>query len=169
MTDSRMEGVVNRTMATRKNPHTPRSEIKAHECLCDYCTGKCCRYFSLPITNPKTWNDFDTVRWYLAHERTMVYVDKRQWYLLVLTRCNYLTPDDRCGVYLNRPKICRDYSTDNCEYDNDWAFEKLFETPEQIWEYAEAVLPPRRPKRAGGDNLPVVTISTTKKEGAGLT
>ena len=28
-------------------------------------------------------------------------------------------------------------------------FEKVFETPEQIWEYAEAVLPPRRRQEAG--------------------
>jgi Fe-S-cluster containining protein len=99
----------------------------------------------------------------------MIYVEKRQWYLLVSTRCNYLTGDNRCGIYFNRPKICRDYSTDNCEYDNDWSFEKLFETPEQIWEYAEAVLPPRRRNRASGAGPPVVTISSTKKEDAGLT
>ena len=58
--------------------------------------------------------------------------------------CKYLTDDDRCRIYLNRPKICREYTTDECEYDDDWSFDKVFETPEQIWEYAEAVLPPRR-------------------------
>ena len=84
----------------------------------------------------------------LAHGQTVIYVEKGQWYLLVMTRCGYLTADNRCGIYLNRPKICREYTTENCEYDSAWSFEKIFETPEQIWEYAEAVLPPRREESA---------------------
>jgi Fe-S-cluster containining protein len=81
-----------------------------------------------------------------------------------MTRCQYLTAEDRCRIYLNRPKICRDYTTANCEYDDEWSFEKLFETPDQIWEYAEAVLPPRR-RRGGagrGPALPVVTPIVSK-------
>ena len=30
-----------------------REELAAGECLCDHCTGRCCRYFSLPIDNPR--------------------------------------------------------------------------------------------------------------------
>ena len=71
-------------------------------------------------------------------------------------RCQYLTDDNRCGIYFNRPKMCREYTTDNCEYDGGWTFEKVFETPEQIWEYAEAVLPPRKkPRGATGFTLPI--------------
>jgi uncharacterized protein len=145
-------------------PKKSRENLKPGECLCDFCTAKCCRYFSLPITNPKTWSDYDAIRWYLAHGRTMVYVEKKQWYLLVLTRCKYLTKEDRCGIYFNRPRVCHEYSTNNCEYDNDWLFEKLFETPEQLWEYAEAVLPPRRRNRAPGPELPIVAIGGSKSE-----
>ncbi len=36
-----------------------RSELKPGQRLCDFCTGKCCRYFSLPIDTPHTWDDFD--------------------------------------------------------------------------------------------------------------
>jgi Fe-S-cluster containining protein len=134
-----------------------RDDLKPGECLCDHCVGKCCRYFSLPIDTPTTWDDYDSIRWYLAHGRTLVYVEKGTWYLVVMTRCKYLTADDRCRIYLSRPKICREYTTDECEYDDDWTFEKVFETAEQIWEYAEAVLPPRRRRKAAG-GLPVVTI-----------
>jgi uncharacterized protein len=136
-----------------------RDQLEPGECLCDHCTGKCCRYFSLPIDNPTTWDDYDSIRWYLAHGRTIVYVEKSQWYLLVMTRCQYLTADDRCGIYLNRPKICRDYTTANCEYEDDWSFERIFETPEQVWEYAEAVLPPRRRRKTRGPTLPIVTLT----------
>jgi Fe-S-cluster containining protein len=152
---------------TAKSPskgNKPRREdLKPGECLCDFCTAKCCRYFSLAISTPTTWDEFDSVRWYLAHSQTMIYVEKKQWYVLVMTRCRYLRNDNRCGNYLNRPKICRTYTTDNCEYDGDWVFEKLFETPEQIWEFAEAVLPPRRKRKAGPTmSLPIVTVSPSK-------
>ena len=40
-------------------------------------------------------------------------------------------------------QICRDYSTDSCEYEDDWVYDQYFETPEQVEEYAEAVLPRR--------------------------
>jgi Fe-S-cluster containining protein len=152
-----------KTKRSPKKTRPRRDQLKPGECLCDHCTGKCCRYFSLPIDNPKSWDDYDSIRWYLAHGRTLIYVDKAQWYLLVMTRCQYLTADDRCAIYLNRPKICREYTTANCEYDDDWSFEKIFETPEQIWEYAEAVLPPRRRRKAEGPALPIVTLNGSKQ------
>ena len=62
-----------------------REQLKPGECLCDLCTGACCRYFSLPIDNPTTWDEYDTIRWYLAHGQTVIYVEKEQWYLLVMT------------------------------------------------------------------------------------
>jgi Fe-S-cluster containining protein len=135
-----------------------REDLKPGECLCDHCVGKCCRYFSLPIETPTTWDDFDSIRWYLAHDLTIVYVDKGTWHLLVLTRCQYLRDDNRCAVYFTRPKICREYLTDECEYDENWIFEKVFERPEQIWEYAEALLPPRRRKKSDGPATDVVSI-----------
>jgi Fe-S-cluster containining protein len=149
-------------VTTTRRPRKPkpaREELKPGECLCDHCYGKCCRYFSLPIDTPATWDDFDAIRWYLAHDRVIIYVEKSTWYLLVMSRCNYLMPDNRCGIYFNRPKICHEYKTDNCEYDSDWSFEKIFETPEQIWEYAEAVLPRRKRPRMKGPELPIVTVA----------
>ncbi len=124
-----------------------RSDLKPGEVLCSYCTARCCRYFALPIDEPKTWSDYDFLRWFMMHGRTSVFVDGDVWYLMVHADCQHLQDDNRCGIYDNRPEICRRYSTDNCEYDNDGCYDKLFETPEQIWEYAEAVLPRRRKKK----------------------
>jgi Fe-S-cluster containining protein len=154
LTDARTGAV------SAKKTKISREDLKPGECLCDHCTGKCCRYFSLPIDTPTTWDDYDAVRWYLAHGQTLVYVEKETWYLVVMTRCKYLTRDDRCRIYLNRPKICRDYTTKECEYDEDWSFTQVFETPEQLWEYAEAVLPPRRRRKPRGAALPVVSITS---------
>lgn len=66
---------------------------------------------------------------------------------MVMTRCKYLTPRNQCGIYQDRPQVCREYTTDNCEYDEDWTCDLIFETPEQIWEYAEALLPRKRESR----------------------
>ena len=65
------------------------------------------RYFSLPIETPHAWDDYDAIRWYLAHGQTLVYVEKETWFLVVMTRCQFLTAEDRCGIYHSRPKICR--------------------------------------------------------------
>ena len=148
------------TTPSRSRRRRPRrDELKPGQCLCDFCTGKCCKYFSLPIDAPQSWDDYDSIRWYLAHGQTLIYVVEEQWYLLVKTRCQYLTGDNRCKIYFNRPKICREYTTDECEYEEDWSFTKMFETPEQIWEYAEAMLPPRRkPKARGGQGLPILSL-----------
>lgn len=121
-----------------------REDLAAGACLCDHCTGKCCRYFSLPIEQPTRWRDFDRVGTYLQRGESLVYVEKGTWYLVVMTRCKYLDASNRCRIYLSRPKVCQEYTTDECEYDTDWSFDKVFDTAEQLQEYAEAVLPPRR-------------------------
>ena len=140
-----------------------RTELPEGEVLCKYCTAMCCRYFSLPIDTPKTWADFDNIRWYLAHGRISIFVDEGTWYLVVQGDCQYLTHDNMCGIYENRPAICADYTTEGCEYDNDFVFDKFFDTPEQIEEYAEAILAPREPARHGG-SLPI-TLPVLSKNG----
>ncbi len=124
-----------------------REDLKPGENLCDYCTGKCCRYFALAIDTPTTWRDFDNLRWYLLHGGCAVFVENGVWYLLVYGNCKHLRPDYKCGIYEVRPMICRGYSTDSCEYEDLGCYEKFFETSEQVLEYMEALFPPsKRPK-----------------------
>src|SRR5262245_15334947 len=62
--------------------HKPRRhELLAGQCLCDYCVAKCCRYFALPLDTPKKRRDFDTLRWFLLHQQTSIFVEKGTWYL----------------------------------------------------------------------------------------
>ncbi len=121
-----------------------REDVPPGECLCTYCTAKCCRYFALAMDKPTTWRDFDHMRWFLMHEKASVFVEDGAWYLLVHTPCRHLQPDNLCGIYETRPQICRDYTTDKCEYEADWVYDHYWETAEQVTEYAEAVLGPRR-------------------------
>jgi hypothetical protein len=110
----------------------------------------------LSIATPIRLADYRTIASYLARGRTLVYVEEktRIWYLVILARCGYLSRDNRCRVYFDRPKICREYTTADCEYDEDWIFEKVFETAEQILEYAEATLSLRARAKAQPWNPP---------------
>ncbi len=116
-----------------------RDELRDGQVLCDFCSAKCCKYFALPIDTPKSFEDFEYIRWYLLHGRASVFVEEETWYLLVHTTCKHLGEDNRCGIYETRPQICRDYSTDECEYEDSWTYDKYFETPEQITDYCEAM------------------------------
>jgi Fe-S-cluster containining protein len=126
-----------------------RNDLRPGECLCTHCPAKCCRYFALPIETPTDWEDFEYIRWFLFHERAAVFTEKGDWYLLVYTRCKHLRDDNLCAIYDDRPKICRDYSTGDCEYDDGWVYDQYFETSEQVVEYAEAVLGPREKRGEG--------------------
>ena len=96
-------------------------------------------------SKPKfTRKDFDYIRWYLLHDRATVFTEDDSWYLLVHNKCKCLGEENLCGVYETRPQICRDYSIDKCEYEDDWVYDHYLETPEQVEEYAEAVLGPRK-------------------------
>ena len=126
----------------RRKPR--RDELGPGENLCQYCTAKCCRYFALPVDTPESWNDFDTIRWFLLHKGAAVFTEEGVWYLLVFSKCQHLLDNGMCGIYATRPKICRDYKTHECEYDDSWVYDFYLETPEQVEEYAEALLGPRR-------------------------
>jgi Fe-S-cluster containining protein len=135
----------------------PREKIPAGKVLCEYCTAKCCRYFALPIETPTTLKDFEYIRWYLLHDRASVFTDEDDWYLLVHTECKHLQADYRCGIYETRPQICREYTTDACEYEDDWTYERYLETAEQVAEYAEAVLP-RKDRSIRSSRPPLLPI-----------
>lgn len=109
--------------------------------LCDECAALCCRYIALPLDNPKDVEDYDNIRWYLLHENIVVFIEDKQWYIGIMTKCKHLQPDNRCGIYQTRPRICRSYTTDNCDYHGgDYDYEVLFTSGEQLREYAEKKL-----------------------------
>jgi uncharacterized protein len=125
-------------------PGPPRDTLAPGEVLCGHCTAKCCRYFALPLDAPTTWREFDYIRWFLLHDRAAVFVEDGSWYLLVHTPCKHLREDHLCEIYDRRPRICREYTTAKCEYEEDWVYDHYLETSEQVEEYAEAVLGQRR-------------------------
>lgn len=128
-------------MATAALPKLRREHVPQDKVLCEYCTAKCCRYFAVTIETPEDRTDFEYIRWFLLHDRATVFKEDEDWYLLVHTECRHLQSDNRCGIYETRPNVCREYSTKDCEYEDDWTYDFYLETSEQVGEYMEAVLP----------------------------
>ncbi|MBD3266588.1 hypothetical protein GF373_07955 [bacterium] len=89
---------------------------KSDGSLCAKCTGICCKYITIEIDEPTTKQDHDDIRWYLIHQGISLLIEEERWLLQCPTVCEHLTNDNQCGIYETRPKTCRDYSTENCDY-----------------------------------------------------
>ncbi|MFT3787091.1 MAG: YkgJ family cysteine cluster protein [Tepidisphaeraceae bacterium] len=133
--------------------------------LCDDCAALCCRYFALEIDPPSDVRDYDNIRWYLMHESVVVFIEEGHWYLGILTRCKNLRPDNRCGIYETRPRICRSYTTDNCDYHGaEYNYDVLFTSSEQLREYAEKQLKRPLPLQAKKPQLKVKKLKGGQKK-----
>lgn len=89
---------------------------KSDGSLCAQCTALCCHYITVDIDEPLTNQARDDVRWYLLHEGVTLLIEKDRWLLQIATTCRHLQKDHRCGIYEKRPKTCKNYSTENCDY-----------------------------------------------------
>lgn len=91
---------------------------KSDENKCSRCiNSKCCTYVTQAIETPRKKYDFHHLLWQVSHEGVEVYKDSDGWTLLFHTQCTHLLPGGGCGIYDKRPKICREYSNDFCEFD----------------------------------------------------
>ena len=105
---------------------------------CKKCESKCCRYFALQIDTPRTKEEFENIRWYLAHKGVTVFIEKRRWHLEISTRCRYLTKDHRCKVYEKRPLICREYSSGECHTARgEFGHDKIFRNMKEFDRYLD--------------------------------
>lgn len=104
---------------------------------CRNCTGKCCRYILVDIPTPRSRLDFNNYGWYLAHEKTAIYIDGGKWYLAVFNNCRYLNEKNQCAIYENRYQACIDHSEANCEFDGDKVADVIFHDPEELMQYAK--------------------------------
>jgi Fe-S-cluster containining protein len=105
--------------------------------LCQKCTGLCCRYFALPIENPATREDYDDIRWYLCHEDISVFVEDGDWYINIKNKCKYLDENTyNCKIYADRPRICRQYRTTDCDLvEGQYDYEHHFTNDRQMSEH----------------------------------
>jgi len=121
-------------------PIKPAAKVKiTPENKCSFCRGStCCTYFTQQIDTPRSMEDFDQLLWQISHLNTQVYKDEDGWFLLVNNRCMHLEADGRCGIYAQRPHICRDHTNDGCEFEGPAGaddFELFFPTYQSLLAY----------------------------------
>ena len=108
---------------------------------CSRCPGsKCCTYITQALgAAPRSKKDFEHLLWQVSHHGISVYKDSSGWYLLIESDCSHLLPDGGCGIYQNRPQICRDYDNDWCEYDEpaEKGFQLHFRNYEELLSYCK--------------------------------
>ncbi len=85
---------------------------------CDLCTNStCCTYVTQQLDTPRSKYDFEILLWQVSHKGVGVYKDDDGWFVMFDAVCTHLEPDGRCGIYEDRPTICRTHDNDYCEYD----------------------------------------------------
>ncbi len=102
---------------------------------CSLChNSKCCTYITQQIETPRSMRDFDHLLWQISHQNVCIYKDDDGWYLLINNPCRHLLPDGGCGIYDERPIVCREHSNDYCEYDSpaEEGFKKYFDSYEKL-------------------------------------
>ncbi|MDP3981276.1 MAG: YkgJ family cysteine cluster protein [Chlamydiota bacterium] len=83
---------------------------------CVDCFAPCCRYIAIEVQTPRDPSDIDLFKWYLLHRGVSMQIDPDgSWHVIVPTKCEALSEDNMCGVHASRPKVCRDYTLDECE------------------------------------------------------
>ena len=102
-----------------------------------HCGGACCRYITVAVPAPRGENDWDEVRWWLAHEGMMVTKDEDGWMLHVESRCRHLQPDNRCGIYEHRMTTCEEYDPQACDYPGPVEYTVTLRTEADLADYLE--------------------------------
>lgn len=105
---------------------------------CKQC-GTCCRQVSVAMDTPEDKEDWDELIWMLHHENINVYLDNEDdWCVEFRTPCKHLMEDNRCGIYENRPNLCREHSAEECEMHGEGETYKLmFRSAEELMKYLD--------------------------------
>ena len=85
---------------------------------CTRCTKSiCCNSVNQKIPTPRSKENFDHLLWQVSNKTINVFKDTGGWFLHILTNRSHLRPGGVCSIYYNRPWVCREYTSDFCEFD----------------------------------------------------
>jgi len=107
---------------------------------CSFCTGSiCCTYVTQHMDTPRSKEDFRQLLWQVSHQNIKLYKDDDGWTLLVEGKCQHLHINGDCGIYHERPDICREHTNDYCEFDapSEDGFELYFENYFDLLKYCK--------------------------------
>lgn len=107
---------------------------------CNNCNAVCCKYITIELDTPETLDDFENIRWYIAHKNTEVNVEEdSSWWIKFHTPCKHLNKNNLCNIYKNRPKICKEHTTKSCEKYNKENFLLTFKSIKDIDNYIKNI------------------------------
>ena len=104
--------------------------------------GRCCTYVGVGVNPPTSPRHATDILWYLYHEGVYVYVDgEGEWSVHFETRCRNLGPEQRCGVYVERPHICRTFDNRTCEVNHPVHDTLTFREPAEFLDWLRGAKP----------------------------
>ena len=112
---------------------------------CDMCVeADCCTELTIEMAPPVTFEEWEEVRWMVAHKNVMVAQQQDgSWVNVFNTPCEKLLPGGKCGVYETRPLICQEYPLEVCPKNGtgpSWV--QSFSTMEEVDTHMEEVVIP---------------------------
>lgn len=102
---------------------------------CDACAA-CCQYVNEFIRAPKEVSALDEIIWYLLHGVRILVDQDGDWSAEVPRPCLKLTPEGWCGIYDERPLMCRNYSPNECERHID-KYKYMFNNLEEFMNFVK--------------------------------
>ena len=122
-------------MDQKINGITVTSENKCSFCTC----STCCTYVTQHMETPRSKEDFRQLLWQVSHQNVKLYKDDDGWTLLVDGKCQHLQINGDCGIYDERPDVCREHTNDYCEFDapSEDGFELYFENYFDLLKYCK--------------------------------
>ncbi len=114
----------------------PKTLVACTDC------AKCCTYVAIDVNGPTSPKNATDLLWFLYHEGVSIYVDgDNTWSVVFEARCRNLREDRLCGVYEQRPHVCRTFDANICEV-NDPENGYIFASAEELLAWMQK----RRPK-----------------------
>ena len=131
--------------------------------VCEECHALCCSYVMFEIDEPDSIEEFENIRWYVAHENISVVFDDGEWMLYIKNKCSYIDENHRCSIYDKRPELCRKYDHKDCDMVADDCFDLHFETIKDVDDYVVEMFPPKKKKSAKKKTAKKATKKSTTK------
>jgi hypothetical protein len=101
----------------------------------------CCNDVSVEIDKPVDFDDFETIKWMIAHENVKVYLDNEgEWLVEFATKCKNLSAEKMCKVYSKRFPVCRDHDPTECIVHGEGEFfQEMFEKEDDVDKYMKKI------------------------------
>ncbi len=105
-----------------------------HNKHCKDCPAICCKNLAMAIGKPANGKEVEDLKWQLQFTHVKVYIRHHHWYQWIKTQCMYLTKDNKCSIYENRPDICRKHNPPDCEKFGKF-YDVMISTPDELEAY----------------------------------